>query len=54
MRVVPIRQAFVAAGAPMKRIGNPEEVAELVLGILQARFVTGQIVTVDGGYSLKN
>ena len=44
----------MAERAPMKRIGNPKEVAELVLGILQARFVTGQVVTVDGGYSLKN
>lgn len=39
---------------PLARIGTPEEVADAVLWLLSedARFVTGQCLTVDGGYTL--
>lgn len=39
---------------PMARIAEPEEVAEVVLFLCsdQSRFVTGQIVFVDGGYTV--
>ena len=47
-------QAFVAERSPMQRIAKPEDTAEMVVGVLQSRFVTGQVVVVDGGYSLKN
>jgi ketoreductase RED2 len=42
----------VAAEAPLKRSGRPEDVAQAVMGLVQADYVTGQIVTVDGGLSL--
>lgn len=37
----------------LKRIGKPEEVAELVyfLGSSQANFITGALYTIDGGYT---
>lgn len=36
---------------PMQRIGQPEEVAAVVVWLCsdQASFITGEIVTVDGG-----
>ncbi len=42
----------VAAEAPLRRSGRPEDVAEAVLGLVQADFVTGQVVTVDCGFTL--
>jgi enoyl-[acyl-carrier protein] reductase III len=38
---------------PMGRIGTPEEIAEVVVFLCtpRARWVTGQIIVVDGGYS---
>jgi ketoreductase RED2 len=43
----------VAAEAPLKRTGQPGDVAQAVLGLAQAGFVTGQVITVDGGMSLQ-
>ena len=44
-------KAGLAASIPMKRIGRPEELANLIvfLGSEKASFVTGQIYTADGG-----
>jgi ketoreductase RED2 len=47
-----IRQR-VAEEAPLKRSGRPDDIAEAVLGLARAGFVTGQVVTVDGGMSLR-
>jgi ketoreductase RED2 len=38
--------------APLKRIGQPEDVAEVVLALARASYVTGQIVAIDGGLTL--
>ncbi len=38
---------------PMQCHGNPEDVAEAVVYLLQSRFITGQIIYVDGGRHLK-
>ena len=43
----------VTAQAPLKRPARPEDVAEAIMGLVQAGFVTGQVVTVDGGMSLR-
>ena len=45
------RAAFVAR-QPIGRIGQPEEIAELVLHLSQSRFTTGQIHVIDGGWTL--
>lgn len=38
--------------APLRRSGQPGDVAEVVLALAQAAYVTGQVVVVDGGLSL--
>jgi len=47
------RKAGLIAGVPLKRAGAPEEIAKAILFLAseQASFVTGQIVSVDGGKS---
>ena len=36
---------------PADRLGQPEEVAQMVLSLLQApSYLTGQIITLDGGW----
>ena len=34
---------------PLRRLGSPEDVAEAVVYLLAARFVTGEVLRVDGG-----
>lgn len=38
---------------PLNRYGSPTDVAEAVLFLLASRFVTGQVIYVDGGYHMK-
>jgi ketoreductase RED2 len=38
--------------APLKRSGQPEDVAEVVVALAQAAYVTGQVVVIDGGLSI--
>lgn len=38
--------------APLKRSGQPEDVAEVVLALAQSAYVTGQVLVVDGGLSI--
>ncbi|MGH9020540.1 MAG: SDR family NAD(P)-dependent oxidoreductase, partial [Acidimicrobiales bacterium] len=42
----------VGAIAPLKRSGTPEDVAEVIMSLVDARYVTGQVVAVDGGLSI--
>jgi pteridine reductase len=42
----------LAKRIPLQRIGTPEDVARAVLFLAREPFVTGQILTVDGGRSL--
>ena len=41
--------ARLAAAAPLGRLGTPEEVAQAVVYLLGAQYVTGQVIYVDGG-----
>ena len=38
--------------APLRRTGQPEDVAEVILALAGAAYVTGQVVVVDGGLTL--
>ena len=39
--------------SPLRRVGTPEDIAETVLGLVRARFTTGQVVLADGGTHLR-
>jgi NAD(P)-dependent dehydrogenase (short-subunit alcohol dehydrogenase family) len=45
-------RAGVTAIAPMRRSGTPDDVAEVVMGLVKSLYVTGQVVVVDGGTGL--
>jgi NAD(P)-dependent dehydrogenase (short-subunit alcohol dehydrogenase family) len=47
----PENKASLAAGVPLARIGKPDDIAAAILYLASeaAAFVTGQILTVDGG-----
>ena len=45
-------QQRIVDRTPLKRMGRPEDVADAVLWLLRAPFVTGEIVRVDGGRHL--
>lgn len=38
--------------APLKRVGHPEEIAALIVALMDASYMTGQTVVSDGGLSL--
>jgi ketoreductase RED2 len=44
---------FVKAQAPMQRSATPGDVAEVIMGLARSTYVTGQVVLVDGGLSLR-
>lgn len=44
--------AALAEETPMGRIGTPDDVASAVLYLADAPFVTGQVLGVDGGFTL--
>ena len=47
------RKAAVLSSIPMERLGNPEEIAQTVLFLVTGpTYITGQIIDVDGGWSL--
>lgn len=47
-------RAAVQQMTPLKRTGEPADVAEVIVALARAAYVTGQIVGVDGGLSLAN
>ena len=50
----PVRETFAARAAklPVGRMGQPEEVAQAVLFLMTNGFVTGTVLTIDGGGGL--
>jgi ketoreductase RED2 len=38
--------------APLRRSGQPEDVADMALALATAGFVTGEVIVVDGGHNL--
>lgn len=43
----------LAQANPLNRYGGPEDVVDAMLFLLGSRFVTGQILFIDGGYHMK-
>jgi pteridine reductase len=39
---------------PLKRLGTPEDVAQAVIYLAKAEYVTGEIIRVDGGRHVRN
>lgn len=48
----PAERSRIVATTPLGRIGTPEDIAQAVHFLACARFVTGQIIAVDGGRSI--
>ena len=47
--MLPGDPAELAANVPVRRLGRPEEVADLMLAILGNGYVTNQVISIDGG-----
>ena len=47
-----VREA-VREAAPLRRSGTPEDVADACVGLVDARYATGQVLVVDGGLALR-
>ena len=45
-------RSLVQAMAPLRRSATPDDVAEVVLGLIRSTYVTGEVVVVDGGLAL--
>jgi ketoreductase RED2 len=45
--------AAVAAISPLGRSAVPDDVAEVIVGLVHSSYVTGEVVLVDGGLNLK-
>lgn len=39
----------ILANIPLKRFGQPEEIADAALFLAKSKYITGQVITVDGG-----
>ncbi|ELA08813.1 pteridine reductase [Moraxella macacae 0408225] len=42
----------ICQSIPLQRVGEPSDIADAVLFLAQARYITGQVLAVDGGRSL--
>lgn len=48
----PALQQKIIAQTPLKRHGHPEFIAQAILALAENSFITGQIISVDGGRNL--
>jgi len=44
--------ALVAQNAPLGRSATAEDIADTIFGVIQSRYMTGEVVVVDGGLGL--
>ncbi|OWK21470.1 hypothetical protein AJ88_23870 [Mesorhizobium amorphae CCBAU 01583] len=42
----------VAAATPLERVALAEDVADVILGLVRSKLVTGEEIVIDGGKSL--
>jgi NAD(P)-dependent dehydrogenase (short-subunit alcohol dehydrogenase family) len=49
---LPQLEADYIRRAPLRRTGRPEEVADAVMYLITAEFITGQVLVLDGGRTL--
>jgi 3-oxoacyl-[acyl-carrier protein] reductase len=52
--ITPEDEKHIAAGTPLRRIGRPEDVADVIVFLAseQARWLTGQLIYVGGGWRM--
>ncbi len=43
----------ISARAPLGRIAEPGDIAEAVMGVIAAKYMTGQVIAVDGGWTAR-
>lgn len=43
----------ILSNIPLKRLGQPEEVAELAVFLAKSKYITGQVIAVDGGMVMR-
>jgi 3-oxoacyl-[acyl-carrier protein] reductase len=50
----PDQEAEIAAGTPLRRVGRPEDVADVIVFLAseQAHWLTGQLLYVGGGWRM--
>jgi pteridine reductase len=48
------QEEHLRSTTPLQRIGSPEDVAQAVVYLASAEFVTGEIIRVDGGRHVRN
>jgi len=48
-----VQREFVRSAAPLGRTATPEDIAEVVAGLVRATYVTGAVVVADGGLGLR-
>jgi ketoreductase RED2 len=46
-------RALISARAPLRRSGTPDDMADACLALVQARYVTGEVLVADGGMHLR-
>ena len=50
--ITPEAETSLLRNIPLGRLGQPEDIAEAILGVVRSPYMTGEIVLVDGGLSL--
>jgi len=48
----PLVLQIILKDIPAKRLGNPNEISELIQIIISSGYTTGQTFVLDGGYSI--